>query len=111
MVIIFKNIFFLWVLFFLLMFVLGKQSTSWPRAGANKLPSRLSPARAIKASDVLDKIDHRYGSLIIDLRGNGGGGYGREVFMRFNKEQGPSASVERNLPGISLLIGRNFIRI
>ncbi|MHC4604697.1 MAG: ankyrin repeat domain-containing protein, partial [Planctomycetota bacterium] len=29
--------------------------------------------------------------LIIDLRGNGGGGYGREVFTRFDKKQGPSA--------------------
>lgn len=31
--------------------------------------------------------------LIIDLRGNGGGGYGREVFSRFDKKKGPSPGI------------------
>ena len=39
--------------------------------------------------EALNSFDDIRG-LIIDLRGNGGGGYGTEVFTRFNKKQGPS---------------------
>jgi hypothetical protein len=48
------------------------------------------------ASDLVAAIDEALNSfedirgLIIDLRGNGGGGYSREVFARFDKKQGPS---------------------
>lgn len=48
------------------------------------------------AGELVEAIDEALGSfedirgLIIDLRGNGGGGYGTEVFKRFNKKQGPS---------------------
>ena len=31
--------------------------------------------------------------LIVDLRGNGGGGYSREVFKRFDKKKGPSPGI------------------
>ncbi|MHC4743232.1 MAG: S41 family peptidase [Planctomycetota bacterium] len=47
-------------------------------------------------SELVEAIDKALGSfenirgLIIDLRGNGGGGYGREVFARFDKKKGPS---------------------
>ena len=50
------------------------------------------------AGELVEAIDEALGSfedirgLIIDLRGNGGGGYGREVFIRFDKKQGPSGA-------------------
>lgn len=63
-------------------------------------------------SELVKAIDEALASfgnirgLIIDLRGNGGGGYGREVFARFDKKTGPSQDVPFFYRGdIVVLIG------
>jgi len=43
-------------------------------------------------------------AVIIDLRGNGGGGYNAEVFKRFDKKQGPSPGIPFCEGDIAVLI-------
>ena len=47
----------------------------------------------IKSIDVALRDFEGIKGLIVDLRGNGGGRYNREVFKRFNKKNGPSAGI------------------
>ena len=60
------------------------------RSGCGYIHLRRLRGGLVNAVDQALKTFDGAKGLIIDLRGNGGGGYGREAFTRFDKKRGPA---------------------
>ena len=66
----------------------GKLSSGYGYIYLRRIGSKL-----VEATDAALRSFKGIRGLIVDLRGNGGGGYGREVFDRFDKKKGPSPGI------------------